>query len=114
MAEPTKTKSWGIIRVALGSAAGGGSYDAAAWDGWYSQREDALLIAKEWAQRYPSWLVALVKTDTVWFGQGDFGSWKGSSHPITFREHMLARGHNPARPTFNDGDFNEIINLPHV
>ena len=44
--------SWGIIRYAPFS----GTFpedDAAAFDGWYSIREWALAIAKDWVERYP-------------------------------------------------------------
>jgi hypothetical protein len=45
MTVPSKEVSWGIIRYAPGS----GDFpedDAASFDGWYTNREDALAVAK--------------------------------------------------------------------
>jgi hypothetical protein len=35
-------------------------------------RADALAEAKEWAVRYPQWIVGLVSCDLIWFGNGAF------------------------------------------
>jgi hypothetical protein len=76
-------ESWGIIRYAPGS----GRFcdeDAAAFDGWYSDREDALAIAKEWVAERPQWIVALVASNQIWFGNGDFTTVR--HRPLTKRE----------------------------
>jgi hypothetical protein len=46
MTEPSKQSSWGIIRYAPGSGAVASEDDAAAFDGWYKDRADALAIAQ--------------------------------------------------------------------
>jgi hypothetical protein len=86
MTSPTEQVSWGIIR----DAAGSGSFpedDAAAFDGWYMDREDALAVAEDWVRRYPYWIVGLVSSDRIWFGEGDFSGWK---KPLTSRELAFA------------------------
>ena len=88
MTAPSKEVSWGIIRYALGS----GDFpvdDAASFDGWYTDREDALAAAKDWVARHPHWIVRLVRPDLIWFGPGDFSSFR--DRPITARERMLTR-----------------------
>ena len=80
---PCKQKSWAIIRYAANSG-GFPDEDAAAFDGWYADRADALAVAEDWAVRYPQWIVGLVTSDTVWFGQGDYGHYK--DRPLTARE----------------------------
>jgi hypothetical protein len=58
--------------------------DAAGFDGWYSDREDALAVFNDWRRRLPYWIVALVQQDLTWFGDGDFHAVRG--HPLTARE----------------------------
>jgi hypothetical protein len=68
---------------------GSGSFpedDAAGFDGWYSDRQEALAVAKDWATRFPYWIVALVRSDQIWFGEGDYSGWK---HPLTEREQQI-------------------------
>ena len=46
MPTPSDQQTWGIIRYAAGS----GTFpqdDAAAFDGWYSLRDDALAVARD-------------------------------------------------------------------
>jgi hypothetical protein len=84
--EPVREISWGIIRYAAGS----GLFpeeNAAGFDGWYICREDALALARDWSCRYPEWIVALVSSDTIWFGKGDFAVAKNA--PLTTRENAL-------------------------
>jgi hypothetical protein len=91
---PTKQVTWGIIRYAAGS----GNFpvdDAAGFDGWYSDREEALAVARDWAALHPHWIVALVQSDLVWFGNGDFQGFR--DRPFTKRETHFAR-QNDARP----------------
>ena len=78
--------TWGVIRYAPGSGLLPED-DAAAFNGWYTHREDALLFAKHWAESYPQWIVALVKSDETWWGQGSFVSLR--STPLTERERWL-------------------------
>jgi hypothetical protein len=88
MTAPSKEVSWGIIRYAPGS----GDFpedDAASFDGWYTDREDALATAKDWVARHPHWIVGLVRSDLIWFGPGDFSSF--GDRPITARERTLTR-----------------------
>jgi hypothetical protein len=83
-----KQDTWGIIRYAAGS----GNLpedDAAAFDGWYTHREDALAIAKDMRERHPQWIVALVRADLISFGGGDFSSIK---YPLTERERKFREG----------------------
>jgi hypothetical protein len=82
-------ETWGIIRYAAGSGTRPEN-DAAAFDGWYSNREDALAVARDWVARNPQWIVALVRSDLVWFGDGDFS--KVKHRLLTWREHYLAEG----------------------
>jgi hypothetical protein len=85
-AKASKEVSWGIIGYALGS----GDFpedDAAAFDGWYADREGALAVAKDWVARHPHWLVGLARSDLIWFGPGDFSSFR--DRPITTREKTL-------------------------
>ena len=87
--EPSDQINWGIIRYAGGS----GRFpdeDAAGFDGWYSDRDDAMAVAKDWSLRYPQWIVALVRSDLVWFGNGDFTT--VNDQTLTAREHMLHTG----------------------
>jgi hypothetical protein len=89
IAKPVSQKTWGIIRYAANS----GLFcdeDAAAFDGWYSDRADALAIAEAWAAEYPQWIVGLVASDQIWFGNGDFAS--VCERPLTARETNFARG----------------------
>ena len=84
--KPTRQTTWAIIRYAANSGTCPDE-DAAAFDGWYSDREDALAVAEDWVNRYPQWIVGLVCSDQVWFGQGDFGSVR--ERALTAREHKL-------------------------
>jgi hypothetical protein len=84
--EVSEQITWGIIRYAAGS----GSFpdeDAAGFDGWYADREDALAVAEAWVEEFPGWIVGLVQSDRIWFGQGDFSGWKS---PLTERERTLS------------------------
>jgi hypothetical protein len=85
-AEPHEQTTWGIIRYAAGSGMSPQD-DAAAFDGWYADRNEAMSIATDWARRYPQWIVALVRSDTVWFGEGDFSA--VANQPLTARERQL-------------------------
>ena len=65
--EPSNQKTWGIIRYAPGS----GTFpedDAAAFDGWYGDRQDALAVAQDWVAQHPQWIVGLVQSELclVW------------------------------------------------
>jgi hypothetical protein len=80
--EPVHQITWGIIRYAAGSGRVPED-DAACFDGWYSDRVDALMVANDWMNRFPRWIVALVQSDQIWFGDGDFSKVKG---PLTTRE----------------------------
>jgi hypothetical protein len=90
-AEPVQQTSWGIIRYAAGSGRSPDE-DAAAFDGWYFKRAEALAVAEEWARTFPQWIVALVGSDQIWFGDGDFSTLAGK--PLTFRERALLDGQN--------------------
>jgi hypothetical protein len=95
-------KTWGIIRYAPGSGAFPRD-DAAAFDGWYSDRNDALAVARDWVARHPQWIVALVRSDLIWFGDGDFSEFR--RRPLTRREQGLAealRAAAQARATGRD------------
>ena len=84
--KPSDQVSWGIIRYAAGSGPTPET-DAAAFDGWYRDRAQARMVAKDWVARHPHWIVGLVRSDPVWFGDGDFTSL--SHAPITYREKLL-------------------------
>jgi hypothetical protein len=60
------------------------------FDGWYSDKQDALAVAQQWVARHPQWIVALVQTELVWFGNGDFTSIK--NRPLTGREKNIITG----------------------
>lgn len=86
-------KCWGIICYAAGS----GLFpedDAAAFDGWYSDRSDALAVAQDMVARRPYWIVGLVYSDLVWFGDGDFSGWM---KPLTQREFELVERQTNSR-----------------
>ena len=87
---PSMQKSWGIVRYAGGSG-NAPEEDAASFDGWYADRDDAMAVARHWADKYPQWIVGLVASDTVWFGDGDFTVVQES--PLTVREARLM-GHS--------------------
>ena len=89
MTKPVKQVTWGIIRYAPGSGMACDD-DAAGFDGWYSARADALDVAKDWVARFPQWIVGLVSSDQVWFGDGDFTS--VCDRPLTTRERDFADG----------------------
>ena len=87
--EPSNQKTWGIIRYAPGS----GTFpedDAAAFDGWYSDKQDALAVAQDWVAQHPQWIVGLVQSELVWFGNGDLTSIR--NRPLTGREKNLLLG----------------------
>jgi hypothetical protein len=75
-AKPTDVSArggWGIIKYAPNS----GTFpeeDVASFDGWYSNRGDALAIAKDWSRRFPQWIVALVQAEWAHFGNDDFSN----------------------------------------
>ena len=88
MSETKQRKRWGIIRYAPGS----GTFcddDAAAFDGWYSDHEDALEIARAWHASHYGWIVAVVCQDQVFYGGGDFTT--VADRPLTRREKNFAR-----------------------
>lgn len=80
----TEQDSWGVIRYAPASGPMPGD-DAAAFDGWYYDRDDALAVAEDWKTRFPQWIVALVSSEVIAFGNGDFSG----IYPLTQREHFL-------------------------
>jgi hypothetical protein len=81
-----KLTGWGVIRYAAGSGTLP-DQDAAAFNGWYAHRADALAVAERWSTRYPQWIVALVQGDTGWFGDGDFTTVR--DQPLTKREALF-------------------------
>ena len=85
--QPVQQETWGIIRYAPMSGVFCDE-DAAGFDGWYKLREDALRIAEDWANRYRGWVVALVSSDQIWFGNCDFSV--ARDHPLTERESRFA------------------------
>ena len=87
MNEPVKQTTWAIICYAPNSG-GFPEDDAAAFDGWYADRDDALAVAEDMVKSHPQWVVALVGSDLVWFGQGDFS---GHRSPLTGRELRFQR-----------------------
>jgi hypothetical protein len=44
-------------------------------------------VARDWVERHPQWIVALVQTELVWFGNDDFTSIK--NRPLTGREKLI-------------------------
>jgi hypothetical protein len=85
MTVPSKEVSWGIIRYAPGS----GDFpedDAASLDGWYTNREDALAVAKDRVSRHPQWVVGPVRS-AVLVRTRRFSSFR--DYPITTREKTL-------------------------
>jgi hypothetical protein len=93
--KPTRQTSWGVIRYACGS----GSFpdeDAAAFNGWYSDRADALAEAEHWAARYPQWIVGLVSSDLIWFGNGAFEQVR--DRVLTAREARFAKAAHSPQP----------------
>jgi hypothetical protein len=88
---PQKTKKihWGIIRYAPGSGLTP-EEDAAAFDGWYTHFADAKNTATLWLERHPQWIIAIVRADEVWFGDGDFTS--VSNRALTVREVQFKNG----------------------
>jgi hypothetical protein len=85
--KPEKEKSWGVIRYAPGSGVRCED-DAAGFDGWYSIRGWAVDVAEYWVKEYPGWIVAIIQSDQIWFGQGDFSNW---SKPLTIPERSITR-----------------------
>jgi hypothetical protein len=79
---PSDQETWGIIRYMRPAAAEHSPRTTrAAFDGWYTDRNDALAVARDWVTRHPHWIVALVRSDLVWFGD----------RPLTKREHERYR-----------------------
>jgi hypothetical protein len=78
--------SWGIIHY-VASSGFAPDEDAAGFDGWYGEREEALAIARDWSRRFPKWIALLVSSDTIWFGNGDFYSVRNM--PLIAREEAL-------------------------
>ena len=74
---------WGIIRYAPGSGVTPAD-DAAAFDGWYKDYEDALAVARDWHAEFPGWIVAIVRSDRVFDDQKDFTTIR--KRPLTERE----------------------------
>jgi hypothetical protein len=68
-----KGKGWGIIRYAAGSGLSPED-DCAGFDGWYVDREEALEIYRDWCQRHPHWIVALVEADDIRFSNAAWES----------------------------------------
>jgi hypothetical protein len=95
LAAPCSQITWGIIRYAAGSGLLCED-DAAGFDGWYTAREDALAIARRWAARFPQWIVALVRSDQIWFGDGDFGTVRDRA--LTYRENIFKNGRPASAP----------------
>jgi hypothetical protein len=87
---PVEQASWGIIRYAAGSGRLP-QEDAAAFDGWYTDRAVALEVAADWVRKHPQWIVGLVRSDLLWFGDGDFAT--VAERPLTVRERKFAEGH---------------------
>jgi hypothetical protein len=87
--EPSDQKTWGIIRYAPGSGVFPED-DAAAFDGWYSDKQEALAVAQDWVERHPQWIVSLVQSERVWLGNGSFTSLR--NRPLTSREKNLLLG----------------------
>ena len=80
---PVQQQTWGIIRYAPES----GLFcdeDAAAFDGWYSERGLALRIAEDWVAKHPGWIVGLVSSDLIWFPNMLFRGCR--NRPLTVRE----------------------------
>jgi hypothetical protein len=88
-AAPVAQQSWAVVRYAPDSG-DTPEDDAAAFDGWYSDRNDAMAVARDWAARYPQWIVGIVKSDLIWFGNGDFGAVQ--DRPLTAREWRFLHG----------------------
>ena len=91
-AAPVSDGRWGVVRYAPGSGVFCDD-DAAAFDGWYTLRDDALAVAEDWALRFPQWIVALVRSDQGWFGNGNWSA--VANHPLTMRERAFAAGRSP-------------------
>jgi hypothetical protein len=91
---PCSQVTCGIIRYAAASGLRPDD-DAADFDGWYSDREDALAVASDWATRFPDWVVALVRSDQFWFSGGDFTT--VAHRPLTWREAGFAAGERGGR-----------------
>jgi hypothetical protein len=92
--KPTQDNMWDIIRYAPGSGRFA-TMTPLASTGWYARRGDALVIAQDWAARYPQWIVALVKSDLVWSGDGNFAT--VAHRPLTERERRFANGDHARR-----------------
>jgi hypothetical protein len=57
---------WGIVRYEPGRGPTPGE-DRSAFDGWYTDREDARRIYGSWREQFPGWIVALVRGDAIRF-----------------------------------------------
>jgi hypothetical protein len=62
----TNQRTWGIIRYAAGSGMSPED-DCAAFDGWYSDRNEALAVYQDMCKRCPHWIVALVESEEIRF-----------------------------------------------
>lgn len=69
---PKNPGTFGILRYAPGTGLSP-QEDIAAFDGWYTDKADAVIIYQEWCRRYPGWVVAVVEAekDHLHFG----GEW---------------------------------------
>ena len=85
--QPVQQETWGIVRYAPMSGVFCDE-DAAGFDGWYTLREDAPRIAEDWARRFPGWVIGLVSSDQIWFGNCDFSG--ARDRPLTERENRFA------------------------
>ncbi|MGA7809299.1 hypothetical protein [Bradyrhizobium sp.] len=88
-AAPVAQQSWAVVRYAPDSG-DTPEDDAAAFDGWYSDRNDAIAVASGWAASYPQWIVGIVESDLIWIGNGDFGAVQ--DRPLIAREQRFLRG----------------------
>ena len=96
--ERSQQKTRGIIRYAAGSGSAPEDH-CAAFDAWYSDRNDALAVYHDWCQRYPHWIVGLVKSDETRFSNSDWTSigHRGSICPLK-RDASIGRDPRNIRP----------------
>jgi len=71
MKRETNEPVYGIIRYAAGSGSRP-DQDVAAFDGWYSDKEDANAVFLDWKQRFPRWIVVVVEQAGAHWGDGDY------------------------------------------
>jgi hypothetical protein len=55
---------WGIVRYAPNTGAFPDE-DWASFDGWYSDRNEAEMIYRDWLDQFPHWIVAVVRRESV-------------------------------------------------